>query len=126
MSEYPVPRIGVDVGGTKIEAILLDDHGYTVARERLATPRFEYAGTIEMIGKAVERLDQIAGKICVVGAGTPGAIEPSTGLMKNCNSTWLNGKPLLADLKRRLGDRVRIANDADCFALSESVDGAAR
>ncbi len=118
-------RIGVDLGGTKVEAILVDDNGTIEARERVATPRFDYDATVETIAKLVESFDRIAGRRCPVGAGTPGAVEPSTGLMKNCNSTWLNGRPLLGDLKRRLGDRVRVANDADCFALSESVDGAA-
>lgn len=118
-------RIGVDLGGTKVEAVLMDEDGTIEARERLATPRFDYAGTIGAVATLVERLDRVAGRVCAVGAGTPGAVEPSTGLMKNCNSTWLNGRPLLADLIGRLGDRVRIANDADCFALSESVDGAA-
>jgi fructokinase len=120
-----VPRIGVDLGGTKVEAILLDDDGTVEARERVATPKFDYEATVETVARLVEALDRVAGRRCSVGAGTPGAVEPSTGLMKNCNSTWLNGKPLLADLERRLGDRVRVANDADCFALSESVDGAA-
>ena len=118
-------RIGVDLGGTKVEAILVRDNGVVEARERVATPRFDYQATVEAIGKVVETLDRVAGHRCPVGVGTPGAVEPSTGLMKNCNSTWLNGRPLLADLVRRLGDRVRVANDADCFALSESVDGAA-
>ena len=118
-------RIGVDLGGTKVEAILIDDNGIVEARERIATPRFEYEATIETVARLVETLDQSAGHRCPVGAGTPGAVEPSTGLMKNCNSTWLNRRPLLGDLTRRLGERVRVANDADCFALSESVDGAA-
>ena len=118
-------RIGVDLGGTKVEAILVGDDGTIEARERVATPRFDYDATIETIAKLVESFDRVAGRRCSVGAGTPGAVEPSTGLMKNCNSTWLNGRPLLGDLERRLGDRVRVANDADCFALSESVDGAA-
>ncbi len=118
-------RIGVDLGGTKVEAILVRDDGTVEARERVATPRFDYEATVETVANLVEALDRIAGHRCAVGAGTPGAVEPSTGLMKNCNSTWLNGRPLLGDLTRRLGDRVRIANDADCFALSESVDGAA-
>ena len=118
-------RIGVDLGGTKVEAILVGGDGTIEARERVATPRFDYDATVEAIAKLVETFDRVAGHRCTVGAGTPGAVEPSTGLMKNCNSTWLNGRPLLGDLKRRLGDRVRVANDADCFALSESVDGAA-
>jgi fructokinase len=119
-----LPRIGVDLGGTKVEAILLGNDGTVEARERIATPRFDYVGTVDAVVSIVERLDRIAGNTCSVGAGTPGAIDPSTGSMKNCNSTWLNGKPLLRDLVARLGNRVRIGNDADCFALSESVDGA--
>lgn len=119
-------RIGVDLGGTKIEAILIGDNGTVEARLRVATPRFDYEGTVSVVATLVEKLDRAAGRVCAVGAGTPGAIDPSTGRMKNCNSTWLNGQPLLGDLIRRLGERVRIANDANCFALSESVDGAAR
>jgi len=119
-----LPRIGVDLGGTKVEGILLNDDGTVEARERISTPRFDYVGTVDALVSLVERLDRIAGGACVVGAGTPGAVDRFTGSMKNCNSTWLNGKPLLGDLVARLGDRVRIANDADCFALSESVDGA--
>ena len=118
-------RIGVDLGGTKVEAVLMGDDGTIEARERLATPRFDYVATVGAVVTLVERLDHAAGYVCAVGAGTPGAVEPSTGLMKNCNSTWLNGRPLLTDLIDRLGDRVRVANDADCFALSESIDGAA-
>jgi fructokinase len=120
-----VLRIGVDLGGTKVEAALMAEDGTVGARERLATPRHDYDATIGAVVTLVERLDRIAGRICSVGAGTPGAVEASTGLMKNCNSTWLNGRPLLTDLAARLGDRVRIANDADCFALSEAFDGAA-
>jgi predicted NBD/HSP70 family sugar kinase len=120
-----VARIGVDLGGTKVEAVLMGYDGAVEARERIATPRFDYDATIDAVAHLVEKLDRAAERVCTVGAGTPGAVEPSTGLMKNCNSTWLNGRPLLGDLIRRLGDRVRIANDADCFALSESVDGAA-
>jgi fructokinase len=119
-----VARIGIDLGGTKIEAILMLADGTIGVRERIATPRFDYAATVEAVGQLVENMDRAAGRICAVGAGTPGAVEPATGLMKNCNSTWLNGRPLLADLVRRVGDRVRIANDANCFALSESSDGA--
>ena len=118
-------RIGVDLGGTKVEAVLLRDNGTVEARERSATPRFDYRATVDAVVSLVERLDRVAGRVCSVGAGTPGAVEPSTGLMKNCNSTWLNGRPLLNDLIQRVGDRVRLANDADCFALSEAVDGSA-
>ena len=98
--EWPVSRIGVDLGGTKIEAILLNDDGTVEARERIATPKFDYEATVETVARLVEGLDRVAGQRCSVGAGTPGAVEPSTGLMKNCNSTWLNGQPLLADLER--------------------------
>ena len=104
----------------------MGDNGIVEARERIATPRFDYEASVAAVATLVELLDRVAGRQCVVGAGTPGAVEPSTGLMKNCNSTWLNGRPLLNDLIRRLGGRVRVANDADCFALSESVDGASR
>ena len=118
-------RIGVDLGGTKVEAILMADDGAIVKRERIATPRFDYAATVAAVAALVKKLDAVAHCVCAVGAGTPGAVEFSTGLMKNCNSTWLNDQPLLDDLIYRLGARVRIANDANCFALSESVDGAA-
>ena len=129
MSDYwgsRVPRIGVDLGGTKIEAVLLDDNGVIEARQRVPTPRYDYESTVAAVAALVEDLDRIAGGACTVGVGTPGSVAPSTGLMKNCNSTWLNGRPLAGDLLRRLGDRVRMANDADCFVLSESVDGAAK
>jgi fructokinase len=119
-----LPRIGIDLGGTKVEGILLGDDGTVLARERAATPRFDYIGTVDAVVAIVERLERVAGVPCCVGAGTPGAVDPSTGAMKNCNSTWLNGKSLLGDLAGRLGSRIRIANDADCFALSEAVDGA--
>ena len=118
-------RIGVDLGGTKIEAIVVGADGTVEARFRRETPRFDYDATVAAVTRIVEDLDGSAGRVCAVGVGTPGAVEPATGLMKNCNSTWLNGRPLLGDLIARLGKRVRIANDADCFALSESVDGAA-
>ncbi len=118
-------RIGVDLGGTKVEAVLMADDGSIETRVRIATPRYDYAATVDAVVTLVEKLDSVAGLVCAVGAGTPGAVESSTGLMKNCNSTWLNGRPLLSDLIDRLGERVRIANDADCFALSEAVDGAA-
>ena len=118
-------RIGVDLGGTKIEAIVIGADGVIEARLRRATPRFDYDATVAAVAGVVEELDQGAGRRYTVGVGTPGAVDPVTGLMKNCNSTWLNGRPLLRDLIHRLGERVRIANDADCFALSESVDGEA-
>jgi fructokinase len=120
-----VVRIGVDLGGTKIEAVVVDDNGTVEARQRIATPRNDYEGTLGAIAELVGVFDRHVGQAPPVGIGTPGALEPSTGTMKNCNSTWLNGRPLLRDLIDRLGARVRIANDADCFALSEATDGAA-
>ncbi len=119
-------RIGVDLGGTKIEAIVIRADGVIEARLRRATPRLDYEATVAAVAGVVEDLDRSVGRRCPVGVGTPGAMDPATGLMKNCNSTWLNGRPLLRDLVARLGERVRLANDADCFALSESVDGEAK
>jgi fructokinase len=117
-------RIGVDLGGTKIEAILMNDNGTIEARQRMDTPRNDYEGTVRAIATLVAAMDRHAQSRCAVGIATPGAVEVTTGAMKNCNSTWLNGRTLLQDLIEQLGPRVRIANDADCFALSEATDGA--
>ena len=114
-------RIGVDLGGTKIEAVALDDDNRERGRRRVPTPRDDYAGTIETIAGLVEGLERELDLEASVGVGTPGAVSPATGLMKNCNSVWLNGRPLAADLERRLGRPVRLANDANCFALSEAA-----
>ncbi|HYC31577.1 MAG TPA: ROK family protein, partial [Gemmatimonadales bacterium] len=113
-------RIGIDLGGTKIEAILLDGAS-AVAKRRVATPR-EYAGTLDAIAGLVGDLESGAGGPASVGVGIPGVVSRTTGLVKNANSTWLIGHPLGADLEVRLGRPVRIANDANCFALSEAVD----
>ncbi len=118
-------RMGIDLGGTKIEAIVLDDAGSVRFRERVPTPQGDYAGTLAAIGGLVARAERAAGAACTVGIGTPGAISPASGLMKNSNSTVLNGKPLKQDLEQLLGREIRMANDANCFALSEAVDGAA-
>ncbi|MGB9671352.1 MAG: ROK family protein [Halothiobacillaceae bacterium] len=118
-------RIGIDLGGTKIEAIVLDDAGSVCFRERVPTPQGDYAGTLAAIGGLVARAERAAGAACTVGIGTPGAISPASGLMKNSNSTVLNGKPLKQDLEQLLGREIRMANDANCFALSEAVDGTA-
>jgi fructokinase len=118
-------RIGIDLGGTKIEGIVLDDAGKTAARKRLVTPRDDYEGTVAAVAALVLDLERETGSPATVGVGTPGAISPATGVMKNANSTWLNGRPLATDLERALGRSVRLANDANCFALSEAVDGAA-
>jgi len=117
-------RIGVDLGGTKIEAIALEG-GRELARRRVATPRGSYPGTVEAIATLVEGFERELGARGTVGVGTPGAVSPATGRMKNCNSVWLNGQPLREDLAARLGRQVRLANDANCFALSEAHDGAA-
>ena len=117
-------RIGVDLGGTKIEAAALDGGGRTAARRRIATPGGDYAATLTAVRDLVLALEAELGARGSVGVGTPGAISPATGLIKNANSTCLNGRPLDRDLSAALDRPVRIANDADCFALSEAVDGA--
>ena len=118
-------RLGVDLGGTKIAAVVLDDAGRVVWEERVATPRDDYDATIEAIAGIVGAGDRAVGSACTVGIGTPGATSPATGLIKNANSTWLIGRPLHADLERRLARPVRLANDANCLAVSEATDGAA-
>jgi fructokinase len=117
-------RIGIDLGGTKIEGIALARDGVERARRRVPTPR-SYAATVDAITALVHQLEMEAGGGGTVGVGIPGAITPSTGLVKNANSVWLNGQPLGRDLEVRLDRPVRLMNDADCFALSEATDGAA-
>ncbi len=118
-------RIGIDLGGTKIEGIVLDPGGRTLARRRVATPRGDYDGTVRAIADLALGLESELGTHGTVGVGIPGTVSPATGLIKNANSTWLNGRPFHHDLARALGRDVRVANDANCFALSEAVDGAA-
>jgi len=118
-------RIGIDLGGTKIEALAIDNHGVELARYRIDTPRDDYDATIGAMVGLVHRLEEKVGSIGTVGAGIPGSISRITGLVKNANSTWLNGRPLDRDLIAALGREVRIANDANCFAVSEATDGAA-
>jgi fructokinase len=117
-------RIGIDLGGTKIEAVVLTDAGVIAFRERRATPRGDYDGTIDAIAGLVEEAERAVEARCSVGIGMPGAISPTTGVVKNANSTWLNGRHLHEDLEARLSRPVRLANDANCFALSEASDGA--
>lgn len=119
-------RIGIDLGGTKIEGALLEDGGAIAHRERVATPKDDYQGTLRAIRDMVEALEAQAGYACSVGIGIPGTLDPSTGLIKNANSTWLIGQPLDVHLHRLLKREVRLANDANCFALSEAVDGAGK
>ena len=118
-------RIGIDLGGTKIEAVALDDRSNVLARRRVATPRDDYDATLSAIVGLVRAVETDTGATGTVGVGIPGTISPATGLVKNSNSTWMNGRPLAEDLPRLLGRAVRLANDANCLALSEATDGAA-
>ncbi len=117
-------RIGVDLGGTKIEAVAMDGAGRVVERRRRDTPSHSYRATLDAIVTLVGEIETATGTRARVGVGTPGAVSPATGCIKNANSTCLNGHPLHRDLARALGREARIANDANCFTLSEAVDGA--
>jgi fructokinase len=116
-------RIGIDLGGTKIEGVALDE-SREMARVRVDTPRDDYAATVHAIASVVADIERIASARGTIGVGIPGTLSPDSGLVKNANSTWLLGKPLKGDLERALGREVRIANDANCFAVSEANDGA--
>ncbi len=118
-------RFGIDLGGTKIEILALDESGQECHRQRIATPRGDYAETLGAIVHLVREAEGKFGTAGTVGIATPGAISRVTGRIKNANSTCLNGRPLVEDLQRELGREIRIANDANCFALSEATDGAA-
>jgi fructokinase len=117
-------RIGIDLGGTKIEAVALSPAGEEIARRRVSTPR-DYAASLDAVAALVRELERVADQAGTVGIGIPGTVVPRTGLVKNANSVWLNGRPLRRDLEERLGRPVRLMNDANCFALSEATDGAA-
>ena len=118
-------RIGIDLGGTKIEGVILDAAGTVLARKRISTPRHDYDGTIRALVGLVSYLQADRAVIASIGLGIPGSIVASTGLVKNANSTWLNGRPLERDIAQAMGQPVRCANDANCFAVSEATDGAA-
>ena len=118
-------RLGVDLGGTKIEIVAIDADGREVRRHRVATPQGDYTATLAAIAGLVDAVEAELGERGRVGVGIPGAESPTSGLIKNANSTWLIGRPLRADLEAMLQREVRLANDANCFALSEAVDGAA-
>ena len=118
-------RIGVDLGGTKIEAVGLDDDNREHDRQRVPTPVGDYTATIYAITQLVANVDRAADPARGIGVGIPGTVSPATGLVKNANSTWLIGRPLDVDLETALGRPVRLANDANCFAMSEAHDGAA-
>jgi fructokinase len=118
-------RIGIDLGGTKIEAIAIAADGRELLRRRIDAPRGDYDRTLAAIARLVDDVERETGERGTVGVGMPGTISPATGLVKNANSTWLIGRPLAVDLTRRMGRPIRFANDANCFALSEATDGAA-
>ncbi len=125
MSTQEPLRLGVDLGGSKIEVIALGAGGRELARRRVATPRDDYAGTVHAVAGLVAGVESELGRRGSVGIGIPGAISPATGTVKNAKSTWLIGRPFDRDVAAALGRPVRLANDANCFALSEAQDGAA-
>ena len=119
--------IGIDFGGTKVEGLMMHPDGEEVLRFRKPTPRGDYAGSIETICDIVQHLEAETGMTGeTVGVGIPGSVSPVTGLVRNGNTTWLNGMPLDRDLAEALGKPARIANDGNCLALSEALDGAAK
>lgn len=118
------PRFGIDLGGTKIEIIALDQNGEVLLRQRCPTPVGDYPATIAAVAGLVEAAERSIGTRGTVGVGMPGSLSRSSGLVKNANSIVLNGKPLKADLQRLLGREIRLENDANCFAISEATDGA--
>lgn len=118
-------RIGIDLGGTKVEVIALAESGETLFRHRVPTPRDDYQQTLDAIVGLVRLAEEKTGEQGTVGIGIPGTLSPYTRLVKNANSTWLNGQSLDKDLQKMLNREVRIANDANCLAVSEAVDGAA-
>jgi fructokinase len=119
-------RIGIDLGGTKIEVVVLAADGSERLRRRVPTPRGDYTATVAAIAALVRDAEAELGSQGTVGVGTPGAVSKQTGRIKNANSTWLIGQPLRADLERALVREIRMSNDANCLALSEAIDGAAR
>jgi fructokinase len=118
-------RIGIDLGGTKTEIIALDAAGRELLRRRIATPAGDYEAILDAIARLVMDAEAELGARASIGLATPGALSPASGLLRNSNSTCLNNRPVKQDLERRLGRAIRIANDADCFTLSEAMDGAA-
>jgi len=119
-------RFGIDLGGTKTEIVGLDDAGREVLRRRVPTPKDDYRATLDMVATLIRDAEAELGVRGSIGIGTPGSLSPSTGLLRGSNSVCLNGQPIKADLEALLGREVRIANDANCFALSEASDGAGR
>jgi len=125
MQVAPTVQIGIDFGGTKIEAAALDANGNFLARTRVPNPR-SYEPALQAVRELVQSIEREVGAQGTIGVGAPGSISPHTGLVRNANSVWLNGRPFHEDLSRTLGREIRIANDANCLALSEVVDGAAQ
>jgi fructokinase len=125
MGEGAQIRVGIDLGGTKTEAIVLAGDGRELLRRRVLTPKDDYRGTIATIVALIHEVEAAVGATGTVGIGIPGAISPATGLVKNANSTWLIGQPLDRDLEQALGRPIRLQNDANCLAVSEATDGAA-
>jgi fructokinase len=119
-------RIGIDLGGTKIEAIALGVDGAQLWRHRVPTPHGDYHGIVRCIVDLVDQLEQATGQVGSIGVGAPGSVSMASGLMKNCNSTVLNGRAFGEDLARALGRPIQLANDANCFTLSEAIDGAGK
>jgi len=119
-------RIGIDLGGTKIEGIALSDAGDELFRHRVSTPQENYQGILQSIADLIHKIEAAVDKKGSIGICTPGSLSPATGLMRNSNSVCMNGKPVLTDLQGLLQREIRTANDANCFALSEAVDGVAK
>jgi fructokinase len=119
-------RMGIDLGGTKIEGVVLDADGVECCRERIPTPQDDYEATLDAVAGLVASLESGVDHACSVGIAMPGSVSRVTGLVKNSNSVCLNGQPLYRELETRIGRPLRFANDADCFALSEATDGAGR
>lgn len=117
-------RLGIDWGGTKIEIIALSNDGKELYRQRISTPRDDYQGCLEVVRQLVADAEDATRQTGTLGLGIPGSLSPKTGLVKNANSTWMNGQPLDKDLEAVLGRKVRIQNDANCLAVSEATDGA--
>ena len=118
-------KIGIDLGGTKTEGILIDEAGTELSRTRIKTEK-NYDGTIQGIISIVKKFENDFGNSTSVGIGMPGAVSADSALVKNANSIWLNGKPFRTDLEKKLDRKVNLENDANCFALSEAVDGAGK
>ena len=118
-------RIGIDLGGTKIEGIAIDENGSECFRKRINTPQGNYNNTLHAIVVLTNEIEMHVKKFCTIGIGIPGTISPQTGLVKNSNSTWLIGQPLKKDLESLFKREIRIENDANCFVMSEATDGAA-